>query len=100
MQETDPALNYLNTHTKEQILFKLTPEQKTVIDDIIGLDEAAFKGALKKVYIEKTTPEQKEELKRVFYEPIRRNSAGGRQKTLRRKRGKKSRHLRTRRSRR
>lgn len=100
MQETDPALNYVNTHTKEQILVKLTPKQKEVISDILGLDEAAFKSALKKVYIENTTPEEKEELKRVFYEPIRRNSAGGRRKTLRRKRGKKSRNLRTRRTRR
>jgi hypothetical protein len=89
MQETDPALNYVNTHTKEQILFKLTSEQKAVISDILGLDEASFKSALKKVYIEKTTPEEKEKLKRVFNEPIRRNSAGGRRKTLRRRRGKK-----------
>lgn len=100
MQETDPALNYVNTHTKEQILFKLNPEYKAKIADILELEGEAFKSKLKQMYIENTTSEEKKELERLFSEPIRRrNSApfGGRHKTLRRRRGKKVRKTRRRR---
>ena len=99
MQETDPALNYVNTHTKEQILFKLNPEYTAKIEGILELEGEAFKSKLIELYKNNTTLEEKKELERVFSEPIRRNSApfGGRHKTVRRRRGKKVRKTRRRR---